>query len=613
MADNIVIKVDLDTGNTTQTFNRIESGAKKSGQKAGSNFSNEFSKSLGGLAKTAAKLSSIIGGIAGAFTFAKSIKAAQVQEDAVNRLNSALAQTGKFSAETSKELQDFAASLQDVTKFGDEAIISAQGLIQSLGNLSKNQLKDATKATLDLASALRIDLDTAARLVGKAATGNTDAFSRYGIQIQKTGDQARDFANVLGLIEQKFGGRAQQEALTFSGLIARISNNFGDLLESFGAFITQNPFVIKALSEINTILKQSIVSVTNFIKSIDTFNDIIDPLLNFNRGFIQYVIAPIELAGNVGKAVFDLFVASIAQVTAAFGRLGGIAGKALSIFGAGGGLSQALIDFQETSKQTADELTQGFQNSFNSILDFPLADRLATKNEELRAGLLEFNNSIVQSNDIVNQSIEDTVQKQTGWFEQLKGLYAETSISFNNMAINFAEQSKAISGIIKGALVQGISGGIQNIVTSIMKGEDAFANFGKFILNTFGDLAIQLGQFFIAQGIAVTALQKVQGTGAIAAGAALVALGSILKNAGGSGSSPAGGGGGLASGQLVTPSGIPTESTLPDQMERTRPSTNVEVVVQGTLVQQSELGKFIADTLTEVGDRDGVGVRTRYA
>jgi hypothetical protein len=261
MADNIVIKVDLDTGNTTQTFNRIESGAKKSGQKAGSNFSNEFSKSLGGLAKTAAKLSSIIGGIAGAFTFAKSIKAAQVQEDAVNRLNSALAQTGKFSAETSKELQDFAASLQDVTKFGDEAIISAQGLIQSLGNLSKNQLKDATKATVDLASALRIDLDTAARLVGKAAAGNTDAFSRYGIQIQKTGDQARDFANVLGLIEQKFGGRAQQEALTFSGLIARISNNFGDLLESFGAFITQNPFVIKALSERNTILKQSAQSV----------------------------------------------------------------------------------------------------------------------------------------------------------------------------------------------------------------------------------------------------------------------------------------------------------------------------------------------------------------
>lgn len=160
--------------------------------------------------------------------------------------------------------------------------------------------------------------------------------------------------------------------------------------------------------------------------------------------------------------------------------------------------------------------------------------------------------------------------------------------------------------IINQSLGNAISGGIQQVVSSLAKGKNIFADFGSFLINLFGDLAIQLGQFYIADGLAKLALLQVSPGAQIAAGASLIALGSIMKAffAGGIG----GGAGGVAGIGAQPGPGQQPGGTIADpaEIEERNPQTNVEIVVQGSLVQQEELGQFITRTLNDSFAKQGV-------
>lgn len=184
------------------------------------------------------------------------VAAAQVQEDAINDLNSALARTGQFSLQASQDLQAYASALQANSKFGDETILSTMSLIQSLGNLERDGLKGATQATLDMAAALNIDLKAAATLVGKAAAGEVSSFTRYGVAIQKGKDAAETFSNTLEALNSKFGGAAAAQIKTYSGAVTQTKNTFGDFQEEIGFVFTQNTALIEVIGELNSIFSE---------------------------------------------------------------------------------------------------------------------------------------------------------------------------------------------------------------------------------------------------------------------------------------------------------------------------------------------------------------------
>lgn len=184
------------------------------------------------------------------------VKAAQVQEDAINALNTALKTSGELTKETSLELQAFASELQKTTKFGDETTLSAMALIQSIGQLEKDALKKATIAAADMAVALGVDLKTAANLVGRAATGEIGTLSRYGITVQRGADNTETFANALDAISSKFGGAAAAQINTYSGAVAQLSNSWGDATEITGQAVTDNQSVLNVVKELNTIINE---------------------------------------------------------------------------------------------------------------------------------------------------------------------------------------------------------------------------------------------------------------------------------------------------------------------------------------------------------------------
>jgi len=106
------------------------------------------------------------------------IEAAIQYEDALNQLKISFELSGIASEDSINGFEAFANQLEETTKFTDDQILSNAALIQSLGNLSQEGLKEATQAAVDLAAATGKDLSEASTLVAKAANGQVAAFSR---------------------------------------------------------------------------------------------------------------------------------------------------------------------------------------------------------------------------------------------------------------------------------------------------------------------------------------------------------------------------------------------------------------------------------------------------
>ena len=167
------------------------------------------------------------------------IDAYAVQEKAETKLRSALRVTGKETRTAMTSLKDYASELQRVTVFGDEATLSAMAMIQQLGNLSENELKDVTKATLDFASAMDIDLTTAASLVGKTLGSSTNALTRYGVEVDMSLNKSDRLADMLDSMTGKFGGMAEAAGEDATAALVQFGNAMGDLKERGGGFIAR--------------------------------------------------------------------------------------------------------------------------------------------------------------------------------------------------------------------------------------------------------------------------------------------------------------------------------------------------------------------------------------
>ena len=186
------------------------------------------STSLGSLAKKA--------GIAAAAYFGsgmlldavkQSITAFAQQEQAEKKLEFA---AGSMSSALIKQAQ----ALQKVTRFGDEAIIAQQAYLASLG-LSEQQIKDTISASLDLAAATGMSLESAVMNTSKTLSGMAGELGeKLGPAFIELDQDALKAGEGIKFIAEQFGGTARADAETFSGQIEQMQNAFGDLQEELG-------------------------------------------------------------------------------------------------------------------------------------------------------------------------------------------------------------------------------------------------------------------------------------------------------------------------------------------------------------------------------------------
>ena len=158
------------------------------------------------------------------------------QEEATNRLSISLRNNFEFTNRNLRAMQDQAGALQLVTRFGDEAINTAQAQLMAIGQLTAELTMNATPALLDFATGLGIDLSTAAELLGKTLGGTTNLLTRYSIQVDITKDASGRLEDAIKGINDQWKDVSQIKGYTTE--VERLKGVYGDLFEEIGFSVT---------------------------------------------------------------------------------------------------------------------------------------------------------------------------------------------------------------------------------------------------------------------------------------------------------------------------------------------------------------------------------------
>jgi len=162
----------------------------------------------------------------------KSIDAYKEQEEATRSLTQSMINNGVYSKALMDDYSAQASALQKLTTYGDEQIVMAQSqLQQQIG--STKITKELTQSILDFATAQKMDISSAAEVVGKSIGTSTNALGRYGIEVSATASKSEKMAAVIEGLNSKFGGQAAAAAQGL-GALDQLKVTVGDLFESLG-------------------------------------------------------------------------------------------------------------------------------------------------------------------------------------------------------------------------------------------------------------------------------------------------------------------------------------------------------------------------------------------
>jgi phage-related minor tail protein len=182
-------------------------------------------------------------------------------EEVTAQLNAVLKSTGQAAGVTADQALELASSLQKVTKFSDEDVLSAENLLLTFTAIGKNIFPQTTKVALDMSQALGQDLKSSSIQLGKALQDpilGVTALRRVGVNFSDkqqdvikslvdTNQLAKAQALILQELQKEFGGSAEAAGKTFAGQLAILGNQIDDVKEKFGqAIVTAiSPFVTK--------------------------------------------------------------------------------------------------------------------------------------------------------------------------------------------------------------------------------------------------------------------------------------------------------------------------------------------------------------------------------
>ena len=369
LLERLQILIDADAKGAVREFDKAGAAADKLDAKLES-----------GAAKTSAKLTSIgtkaaIGGtivLGGLFKLAQASEEAEIQQV---KLDNSIKNSDNSFKNGGKALRDLADDLQKVTAADGDAIVGAESLLVQFG-LTEEQVKNITPLVVDLSRKLGIDLDTAAKMVGKSVGGSAGALKKAGIEVDATRIKTDAYAATVDALSGSVGGFAKNEGKTFAGQIEILKNNLGDLGESvgkgaagvFGDLAEGANGFIGALNDINPAIGDSVgrigaiggiaaTAVGGLAVVVGQFDKVRTAAFNAEGGLTRFGKAAGAIGGaaliftlySIGEAIKDAQVNSL-EFQKAVGNLADAEGPQE--------LGKAFRDAEQDSKNLLDELAR---------------------------------------------------------------------------------------------------------------------------------------------------------------------------------------------------------------------------------------------------------------
>ena len=608
MANNsIVFEIEIDNEGVVSGFSKLESQAKKTGDKVGKDIGDGF---VGGIRESINKINPLViaagAAISGALFGKAAIAASIRQEDAINSLNASLQRIGQFSKQTSQDLQDYASQLQSVTVFGDEAIIEQLAFAQALGATAE-QSKIVVKAATDLSAATGQDLNSSVRNITKTLGGLTGELGEVIPQLKELSREQLKNGAGIDLIAQKYKDLAQSQIRTFSGATTQAANSFGDLLETFGSFITQSPAVIGLFNGI----QKSIVLINSSISKIN-LNNLVSNIIGSGLDIADFFAGPFAQVFISTKRIIQVFFDGIDVglkiIQSALGSFAGVASDIASVFGVDGEIVKSLKDFKSF---TDEEFLQSVNSANDSIksLGEPIDTTL------VQESIAIIRDSVIQAQESIGDGaiipgIGANSEQEQSKIETLSDKFRGLGAAIKETAIQFRVSTQDIARSLISGIGNAAGAAFSAFGKALVEGDNALKAFGRAFAASIGQAAVQLGTRFILEGIAISFNPLLGGPAVggplIGAGAALATFGGALGAVAGGGA--ASGGGGVAS-PTIGPAPVNDNPIIDQQIERQEPETRVAVNIQGDVLDSDESGIRIVNILNQAFDQQGVVIR----
>jgi hypothetical protein len=346
-----------------------------------------------------------------------------------------------------------------------------------------------------------------------------------------------------------------------------------------------------------------------------------------------------EVVGlKIENTVRSAILASIVAITNAFEALPSALQRFLpsldSLSGVVNAQNSIIVENEARIRQLTNTQTEAASSTRNLAgeiegLQAKLTEASQFDSAGLNADLQNASSGLDSANQKVSNltnNIQTIPDKSIPVFTALKRIgfgfssIADNSQSARDSIVNdlgiLGQSANQLGDTIRNTIGNGVVRAFSAFGAALAKGQDAFDALGKSILSTLGDLAIQIGKFIVLSSTGFSFIPGSQfSIGGIAAGTALIALGGAIKALAGQGDTGGGVGAGAGGGGINEPGGdqgLPNPEPIADAVnERQEPGTQVNVNVQGDVLDSDETGLRIADLLNKAINDQGVQVRTR--
>jgi hypothetical protein len=507
------IDIDVQTskaGKKVKKFSKGGQKAFKSMEKASKQFSLAFK---GAIALFAGQK------VLGAFNSVT--QAAIKQENAINALNTQLKLSGDFSEQTSKDMQDFASSLQAVSTQGDETTLELLALSKTFDTTDVGA-KKLTLAATELAAATGKAPQEALKQLAKSYSGLAGELGESLPATREFTQEQLKAGAAVDLVLERFGGSATGKLDTFDGALTQLTNSFGDLLEEIGFSVTQSPELIESFGG----LKNAVEVLSNFIKDADinfgailadgigfaiksanvAFKIIVTGLsivaklaLEVAKGFNLIARAVLDIGKSekglkILRTGFEFLSDSVGVLIAGLSGIAEFLGfDTTALDDAAQSMAELAVQTSNLSTEDIDQLQTSLDNNIESI------DTMQDDVTKLNESFVKLGNDTVdafgKSSKAINQTSKDlakgldgpqtkaqSAEAGKGFFEAGSEKFAESFEKTGNSLIDGLRSASA-----KGGKEAGINFGIE---ASKQIGEDAVgAWFGEGAGQAFGVLA----------------------------------------------------------------------------------------------------------------------------
>ena len=227
------------------------------------------------------------------------VKAAIEDEAAQKRLAMALENATGATNEQIKAVEDQILKYQLAYGVSDKDLRPAlQRLALSTNDLTKAQ--DLLATALDVSIGTGKPLETVTNALAKAYDGSTTSLAKLGVGLSSAELKSMSFAQVQDQLNRTFGGAAQEQANTYQGQIARLTQTFEEAKESIGARLLP---VLQQLFD--TFLNKIVPAIAKFSSVFDPIKQAIDDNKEAFKSlgeFIMKYIVPVFVDG-LGAAI----------------------------------------------------------------------------------------------------------------------------------------------------------------------------------------------------------------------------------------------------------------------------------------------------------------------